>query len=312
MLGREPGSPARRIDMKTRLLILIALGTALVALPTAALGGATHAAANSTTFPDSTGEDPNAPDITSVVITNDDAGNIVFQVNISNRPALTSDMFVLVYLDTDQNTATGDTQLLGSDYVIELESGSVGLFQWNGTDFVAASSQASLTYSYASTGATIRISASDLGKTRAFNFAALAASGATVDASGNPDFTNIHTDSAPDPGHGFFTYQVLTRLILSVTAFNTAPKPAAAGKRFSATLAANENDTGGPVQAGTVTCAATIAFKRIAAVSHVLANGVASCVWAIPKTAKGKTIRGTITLTVKGVKVTRSFSARIS
>ncbi len=64
--------------------------------------------------------------------------------------------------------------------------------------------------------------------------------------------------------------------------------------------------------AGTTTCAATVAFKPIPAVSHTFANGVASCIWQVPKTAKGKTLRGTITLTVKGVKVTRSFSAKIS
>jgi hypothetical protein len=38
---------------------------------------------------------------------------------------------------------------------------------------------------------------------------------------------------------------------------------------------------------------------------------VASCVWRIPATGKGKVLRGTITLTVRGVKVTRSFSSRI-
>jgi hypothetical protein len=72
-----------------------------------------------------------------------------------------------------------------------------------------------------------------------------------------------------------------------------------------------ENDTGGPVQAGTAACNATIAFKRIVAVTHVVTNGVASCVWRIPATGKGKVLRGTITLTVRGVKVTRSFSSRI-
>ncbi len=156
--------------MKTRLLLLIALGAVLVALPAAALGGSARTAANTATFPDSTGEDAAAPDITSVVVTNDDAGNIVFQVNISNRPALTSDMFLLIFLDTDQNPATGSTQNFGAEYVIELDPGAVGLFQWNGTDFPAAASQTSLTYSYAATGATIRVSASDLGKTKAFNF----------------------------------------------------------------------------------------------------------------------------------------------
>jgi hypothetical protein len=136
-------------------------------------------------------------------------------------------------------------------------------------------------------------------------------SGVTIGADGSSDFTNSQSDSAPDPGHGQFTYQVLTKLILSVTAFNTSPRPARAGRSFSATLAANQNDTDGPVASGTVTCTATIAFKRIPAVTHILTNGVANCIWRIPATAKGKTLRGTITLTVQGVKVTRAFSSRI-
>jgi hypothetical protein len=56
---------------------------------------------------------------------------------------------------------------------------------------------------------------------------------------------------------------------------------------------------------------ATAGGKRIAAVSHVLANGVATCIWRVPATAKGKTIRGTITLNVRGTKLTRAFSSKI-
>jgi hypothetical protein len=297
--------------VKTRLLILIALASVLIVMPAGAYGDSARQAANSTTFNDSIAEDVDAPDISTVVISNDDAGSVTIQINISNRPALTPDMIVVIFLDTDQNSATGDPQLLGADYVIELDPGSVGLFQWSGTDYVSAASQTSLTYVYAN-GATIHVSASDLGKTKGFKFGVVAISGITTDATGNPDFTNIHRDAAPDPGHGFFSYSVLTKLILNVTAFTTSPKPAKAGRPFSVSLAANENDTAGPVQAGTVACAATIALKRIIAVSHVVANGVASCVWRIPKTAKGKTIRGTITLKVQGVQVTRPFSARIT
>lgn len=297
--------------MKGRLLLLLALGALLAALPTAAFGGASHRAANSTTFNDSVGEDANAPDITTVVISNDDAGNLTFQVNVSNRPALTPDMYFLIFLDTDENTATGAPNAFGADYVIDLEPGSVFLFQWNGTEFTAAASQTSLTFVYATTGPTIHISAADLGKTKGFRFGVIAASGFVVDANGNADTTNEHRDAAPDFGHGFFTYQVLTKLILSVTAFTTGPKPAKAGRPFSASLAATQNDTGGPVGTGTATCSASIAFKPIVAVTHVVANGVASCVWRIPKTAFGKVLRGTITLTVQGVKVSRSFSSRI-
>jgi hypothetical protein len=295
--------------MRARPAILLALAALLVGVP-AALGGSTRVASNSATFADSIGEDPSAPDITNVVVSNDDAGLITFQINISNRPTLTADMLVLMFLDTDNNSATGDPASLGADYAIQLEAGAVGLFQWKDGDFVAAPSQTSLTYAYTSTGATIHISAVDLGRTKAVRFDAIAISGIVVDASGNPDFTNIHRDAAPDLGHGLYSYQVLTKLVLTVTAFTTSPKPAKAGRTFSVSLAANENDTAGPVKSGTVGCAATLAGKRAAAVTHAVTNGVATCVWRIPKTAKGRTMRGNITLTVQGVRVTRPFAAR--
>ena len=119
---------------------MLALAALLVGVP-AALGGSSHATANSQTFSDSVGEDAAAPDITSIAVSNDDAGLITFQVNISNRPTLTQDMYMLFFLDTDKNAATGATDFLGSEYAIELDPGAVSLFQWNGTDFTQASSQ---------------------------------------------------------------------------------------------------------------------------------------------------------------------------
>src|SRR6185503_9928108 len=123
-LGAPPAESCRDrlAQMRSRLAILLALSALLVGVP-AALGGSSHATANSQTFNDSVGEDPNAPDITSIAVSNDDAGLITFQVNISNRPALTPDMFVLVFLDTDQNASTGDPDSLGADYAIDLEPG---------------------------------------------------------------------------------------------------------------------------------------------------------------------------------------------
>jgi hypothetical protein len=297
--------------VKARLLLVLVLGVALAAVPTVASGDSSRAAANSTTFPDSIGEDPAAPDITNVVVSNDDAGLITFQVNISNRPTMTQDMFLLIFIDSDQNAATGDQQAYGADYLIELDPGNVGLLQWNGSDYVSASSQTSLTYAY-SNGATIHISATDLGKTKAINFGVIAFSGYMIDANGNPDLSQVKRDAAPDFGHGLFSYQVLTKLVLTVTAFTTAPKPARAGRPFTVSLAANENDTNGPVAAGRVSCAASIAGKRLIARTHTLTNGVAVCVWRVPATAKGRTIRGLITLTVRGTSLTRGFSARVT
>ena len=297
--------------MNARLLVVAALGAALVSVPAAALGSAGHATSNSQHFPDSTGEDANAPDITSIDVSNDDAGNITFEVNISYRPAYTQDMAFLTYLNTDMNSSTGDPQTLGADYVIELEPGAVGLFQWNGSDFVTAASQTSLTYGYDATGVTLHVNAADLSHTKSFGFAVEAISGITLDASGNPDLTNAHVDVAPDAGHGLYSYTVLTKLTLKQTAFTTAPSPAKAGKRFMASLAATESDTSAPVAKATVKCAATVGGKRLPA-THSLTSGIASCFFKLPKTAKGKTLHGTISITVQGTTLTKRFAAKVS
>ena len=291
-------------------MVLVAI--ALIALPAIALGSAARSATNSQSYPDSTGEDPAAPDITSVGVTNDDSGLITFQINIANRPALTPDMLFLIFLDTDKSATTGDPQFFGSDFAIQLDSSGVALFQWNGTGFVVASSQSSLIYSYATTGATIRVNARDLNKSKGFNFAALAGSGITTDANGNPDFTNEHDDLAPDQGHGTFAYQVIAKLTLTVGAFTTSPTPAKAGKAFSAGLAVTESDTNAGVDSGTITCAARIAGKAVPVKARRIVNGVAVCVWSIPKTARGKTIRGSIALSLQGTQTARTFAARIS
>jgi hypothetical protein len=289
---------------------LMLAGTA-VAIPTSALAKSARARANSQTFNDSIGEDPSAPDVTTVVVSNDDSGMITFKINISNKPALTSDMLFLLYLDTDQLPTTGDTQSLGADYLIALVPGEIDLAKWTGTTYGAAPSSSSVTYSYDATGATIHVSAADLGSTKGINFGLDAVSGIATDASGNFDFSKAHDDFAPDLGHGFFPYQVLTKLTLSVNAFTTGPKPAKKGKKFSASLAANESDTGGPVQAGTVACSATVGGKHLTATAHRVANGVATCSWLVPRTAKG-TLKGTVSLTVKGTTVSRAFAVKVA
>ena len=269
---------------------------------------------NSQTFPDSVGEDPNAPDITSVVVSNDDAGNIAFKINISNRPALTSDMDIQLIMDSDNNAATGDPTAFGADYLIDLVPGRVGLYKYTPAtqDYRFASSQTSLTFSYDATGAAIHISAADLGGTKLLHFGAFVASGIVLDANGNPDFTNAKTDLAPDPGHGLYTYQVLTKLTLAVQAFVYAPKPAKQGKNFVAGFAATESDTAGPVTNGTVACTATAGLKHLVALTHAVKNGVVACSWHVPLKTKGKMLRGTVSLTVQGTTVKRSFAVKIT
>src|SRR5262249_3576985 len=160
------------------------------------------------------------------------------------------------------NSSTGDSQQLvpGTDYIIQLTPGAVDLFKWSGSDFPGVSAP-SLVYAFDATGATIKINASALGNTRAFNFAAIAISSLTTNTDGTLNLTNAHADLTPDRGHGSFAYQVKVIVKLSATAFTTSPKTVAAGRPFTVGLAATESDTGGPVQKGTVTCAAHLAGK---------------------------------------------------
>src|SRR5262249_33689861 len=121
-----------------------------------------------------------------------------------------------------------------------------------------------------------------------------------------------HADLAPDRGHGAYTYDVKVTVTLAATAFTTTPKIVKAGKPFSVGLAATESDTGGPVDQGTVACTARVAGKPLKAKSSRLVNGIAVCAWTAPTNAKGKRVTGTITLTAKGAKISRSFSVRVS
>jgi hypothetical protein len=300
--------------MRTRKFVVPVLAAAaalLVALPAAALGSSSRNASNSVRYPDSTGEDAAAPDITSTVVSNDDAGLITFQINVSNRPSFTQDMLLDIPLDTDNNKRTGDPQADGAEYDIELQPGVVALFKWSGSDYGSSVAAPSLVYSYTAAGATIKIKASDLGDVKEFHFFSDLTSGITLDAQGKPDFTNAHDDASPDPGHATFDYKVQTKLSLQFVSLKGAPFPAKAGKLFAVGLAANESDTAGPVKSGTVACTASIAARHVASKVAVVANGVAVCEWKIPPTAKGKTIRGSVSLSVQGTKLSRGFSAPI-
>jgi hypothetical protein len=293
----------------------VALVLALVAaaVPAAAAGGSARNAANAAVYPDSTGEDALAPDITSTAVSNDDGGLLTFRVAIANRPALTPDMEVLLFLDADRDAATGDAQspVVGADYALVLVPGEVDLFKWQGGNYVPAEAP-SLAYSYASTGPTIKLKTSELGTTRAFDFAVIAKSGVTFDAAGGRVYAHTHQDTSPDAGHGPFTYEVRITVRLSLVAFATAPKPVRAGKPFSVGLAADASDTADAVIKGDIVCKARLAGSGLAVKEKQIVSGIAVCIWSVPKTARRKRLAGSVTLSARGGSITRSFSLTVS
>jgi hypothetical protein len=314
----------RRYRRTLALPLVVAIATVVVALfaltPTGAASFA-RAAANSARFTDSTGEDAEGPDISTVVLSNNDKGNLSWVINVPNRPTLTGDMGFVVFINSDSNAATGDPQSLGADYLLQLIGpigrgpagvAGVALFRWNGSDFTANGvPQSTLIFSYAK-GATIKLNASELGNTRRVQFLVLALTGLVIGPDGELDDTNARYDVAPDPGHGQYTFDVkITRPSLMVKSIGLRPLIPRAGNNLSVSVRFARSDRT-PVTSPSVKCRATLGGKRLAASSSKVAGGRATCVWALPETAKGRTIRGTVTMRAQGLKASRTFAAKVT
>jgi hypothetical protein len=295
---------------------VLAVAALVVVLPAAAGAlsqGASAAAANSRTYNDSTGENPAAPDITTIVVSNTDAGMVSFKVNVPNRAQLGQDMFAVLYVDTDANVQTGSPDDGGADYAIELFRGEVQLYKWDGTGFTRRfGDPPSITLSYGyQAGVTFRISASELGNTKRLNFYVIVVSGVTYDpTTGEPDFTNAVADVAP--AGNLFPYQVITaKPTLVVRRLFTSPKLPTAGKQFSLKVTAARSDTNAVIRNGRVTCVGRVGKAPLRARVARVVSGAVTCTWLIPKNAKGKRFRGTATVVFEGLRATRSFTARI-
>ncbi len=304
--------------LSTRTGLIVAFAALVAVLPTAA-GALTQSAsavlANSQTYNDSTGENPAAPDITTLVVSNTDAGMMSFRVNVPNRPQLGQDMLVDLFVNTDNNAGTGSQELAGVDYVVELVRGEINLYKWDGTGFTRRFGDppsVTLRYSYRG-GVTISISAAELGNTKRFAFFVEVLSGIVVDpVTGDLDFTNAVADSAPSGSAGFFPYTVvIAKPTLVVRKLATIPKLPTAGKRFTMKVTAARSDTGAVLRNGRVTCVGRAGKTRLKAQVARVVSGTVTCTWLIPLNAKGKTFRGSAAVVFEGLRATRSFSARI-
>jgi len=300
---------------------VLAIAVAVVALPTFASGAvsgtaaATSAAANSTSYQDSSGENPAAPDITTVVVSNTDAGLISFKINVPNRLTLTPDMLVLIWVDSDANAATGDPESLGADYLIILIQGEIVLLRWDGTQFNGRPGDppaTSLIFGYQG-GATITISAAELGNTKRFGFATRVFSGIAIDpVTGDLDFDLAVSDDAPGGASGLYNYEVkITPPTLVVKKLTPSPAKPTAGRAFTLRLVAARSDTGAVVQNGKVTCVGRVGNARLKAQIQRVVAGAATCTWNLPPTAKAKTFRGSVGVVFEGLKASQGYAGKV-
>lgn len=272
--------------------------------------GATRAAADAA-FEDPVADQLNtvelvAPDITNVQVANTRAGLITIRVTIGNFEALPAHSTIVLLFDIDRNMATGDQ---GFEYAVSHIIDPAGqttlrFERWDEAAFRLFEIPASrLTSTFAAGVYTLTIPRSELGNTIRFSFGMYA-------ASFDPDERDPAVDSAPNTE--LWGYDLIGLPAPRLTTQRLAVRPArpVAGRSFVVQASVRRSDTGATLSAGSVSCTARVGQLKLRATGG-FAGGVARCVVSVPRTAKGKTLRGTLTVRAAGASLSRAFSYRV-
>ena len=261
-------------------------------------------AAKSVRFSDARREDPQAPDITAVVVSNTDAASarasrITFRIEVPNRPVLTEDMRIAVWIDADDDRRMGLAEhaaFPGADYFVRWDrklSEDARLLRCSRSTCRTASAP-TFRFSYAR-AASFSMQAAELGDTRRFRFSSRVYSGIVGTPATGLDFSGMHVDFAPEEGSSW-TYRLLVR----------RPPPPRGSRTFTVRFTVTRAD-GSVLTSGRVSCTGTVGGKRVVPRSERFVGRRATCVFVLPLSAKGKTIRGTITVVSGEVRVTKTF-----
>ncbi len=95
---------------------------------------------------------------------------------------------------------------------------------------------------------------------------------------------------------------------VAVSAVKLTPSKPKAGSALVASAAVTAD--GSPVKPSKVVCAGTLAGKKAIGTGTAV-TGRASCRYPTPKTAKGKTLAGSLKITARGKTITKRFSTKL-
>ena len=255
-------------------------------------------AAAPTTYADSARDAARgAPEVTTVVVSNDDAGMVRFRINVANQERLAHDSTLELFLDTDRNPGTGDPLAFGADYRFLLDgpSQTFDFAVWDGTRFDSGASSGTAHVWYWS-GVSITINRAELGGTSALAFWV---------RSGGPNRT---LDSAPDQGTWAYDLGVggTNPRDISSFAFRVSPAVPRAGTTWRLQVdAIRLAETPGTVRPDRWSCAATLAGKRLRG------SGPGGCTFRLPRGARGKRLVVAMTVVHMGDVVTGTASFRV-
>ena len=250
-------------------------------------------------FTDAAGDHDAAPDISAVRVSDSKSGWITFAITTPNYEVLPEQSAIVISIDADDNPRTGES---GADLQLSLAAGEIAMERWNGDDWAPDELPTRARHRNAANVVSIDLHASELANRSRFRFSLLSA-----------DFSSaiqgvVAVDLAPDD-FTFWRYALVNRpaLRLTVTRLFARPAQPQAGKPFAVHAAVSRSDTQRPIASGSVRCRASVGGKAVAAKGSVT-GGSARCALVVPGGAKGKALRGTITVRTGGTSVSRRFA----
>jgi hypothetical protein len=261
-------------------------------------------AAGPVTFTDATGDARGGtPDITTVVVSNDDSGVIRIRVNLANADdRLARDARIYLYVDSDLNPATGAPDALGADHVFLLDGASqrfaVGHWDTTTPTFIYSPSQTvRLTYW---SGFNIHVNRSELGVTTGFKF--------WLEAQKTTVTTTLVDDAAKAAGWGY-TLQTGTsnppdiQQMLAMLRPGTPHAKAVMSVRVTGISVEGASQL---VRPDRWSCSATLGKQTFRG------SGAHRCIFRLPASARRKklTIRLTVAYRGEVVSASRSFVVR--
>lgn len=288
------------------LAALVAAGVVAAFPPSAATRGAT-----TTTWTDPSGDGGSGPDLTALTISDSSSGLLQFAFTVTNMAPYSG---IYVFLDTDRNDATGSG---GSEYALALECDGDGsrwydVVHWTGATWVEVPESTSMGMSVSGSSWTLRIGARDLGSPAAFAFYAHAG---LTDETGE---TIVASDWLPDDGSLLYelsgappptTTGPVAAALPWIGGPTVSPAPTA-GAKVTVAFPVTDRTTGAPLTHGTMTCDPRL-NGRVLPHQESFGNGAATLRFTLPKTAKGKTLKVSLTIRVGSKSAHRVATYRV-
>ena len=257
-----------------------------------------------TAFADPPNDHDAAPDIASIRVSDAKNGWVSFAITTSNYTTLPSETIVSLSIDADNRLSTGDG---GAEVRINSLDGEFELERWVPATKSWAPDDLPTRVRMRNAGGvvTLDVHRSELGGSNGLGFTVV-----TADLNASAD-TIVGIDVAPndDP---FFTYAFTNKaaLTLEATRLSTSPARPRAGKPFAVNLAVRRSDTGQAITSGTVACRVLAGTQSVPAKGRLVGGG-GRCAFVVPASAKGKLVRGTITIRSGGKSATANFAYRV-